>query len=487
MATATLLPTGDYASVAIAAYSSGTTAHNLLTDNEATNKISFFTNDGSVEVTIQSMSSALSINSVTVVCVDQGTGGGADTYSSASVYVRIGGVNYTSAVGATGAGRTYSGTWTANPATGAAWTTVGVNSIQAIGFSVSTYITANSSPTYLVASVDYVALPPSVDVTRHVATVALHTLKQPEVIVKVIGNLDINGTDASPLELLGDAQLEHTAGPVATGAGWEADVTKRRAVSPHVITVNPMAYETEVDFKDIRYLKALVWFPAYSNKNSGALEDGIPRMMTPGATFTFTRAAEETFTDPVGDSVTVAANVPGYASGGLQMLAGSSATFTNNSGERTWNVEQGTFACEVKLAAVSGVNLQTVAFARHDANNSAFVYWDGPNGRWTFRIRAAGVTYDATFAATPSSGVWYQIGARWTGTNGELGVTARTASIWVDRVKGTDVVSVVPTEAGTATFDIGSTGSAGNILNGQIRKILSCQYVFTDTEMQRSL
>src|SRR6185369_944336 len=125
---------------------------------------------------------------------------------------------------------------------------------------------------------------------------------------------------------------------------------------------------------------------AWSDKASGGagLADGIARFSTPGSVFHFTRPAAETYTNPVGESETAAIDVAGYADGGLQMLAGSSARYyvTNNSGARTMNAAQGSFQCEIRLAAVSAVVNQVIAFCYHDANNYAGLFWLGPFGQF---------------------------------------------------------------------------------------------------------
>ena len=489
MPTATLLPTSDESSSGTLVLSSGTAHWSLLDDNDGDTNHIRFDSDGFVSMNYSDMPMALTVNSVRVTAYYRSIG--AFDTQQGRLFVKIGSTKYYGSYNDLVVSA-WSGTIThvflANPATGNAWTAVEVNALIA-GFELSGFSANPAAISYVPVDIDYVALPVSVDVTRQVATVALHTLKQPEVFVKFSGNLDVLGTDASPLELLGDAQLEHTAGPVATGAGWEPDVTKRRAVSPHVITVNPMEYGVDADFKDIRYLKALVWFPAYSNKNSGALEDGIPRMMTPGATFNFTRAMEETFTDPVGDSVTIAANVPGYAAGGLQILAGASVTrayFTNYTAARTWNAAQGGFGCEFKFLGTLAED-RVIAYAFHDSDNFAKLWYDHASTKIKFLIRAGGSSVTITSTTTPITGTFYQVGTYHTGTNLENGQAAHTMALYIDRVlEATGTAAGAMTEDALSNFDIGSEAGT-NQLRGIIRKVVSLPYVPTPTEMQRSL
>ena len=164
---------------------------------------------------------------------------------------------------------------------------------------------------------------------------------------------------------------------------------------------------------------------------------------------------------------------------------------TNNSGARTWTAAQGSFQCEVNLAAVSGATQQYIAFCFHDGSNFSSVYWDGSTGQWVFAVAStgSGTTHAAVKAASPAPATWYQIGARWTGSNTENGATAYTISIFVDRVKGTDAVPGYPmTETASSIVDFGTAGGAGSFqLNGQIRKIHSYQHVLTDVEMQRTI
>lgn len=486
MATATLLPTSDNSSTGTILYSSGASAWNLLDDDDGNTNAIQFDSNGNVDMDYQDMPIALSINSVTVLGSYSVVG--APDGQIGELYVSIGGTPYlgsTNALVVSGSYATISYTWTTNPATGLAWTQADINALK-VGFKLTNYTASSTKLSYLPVTVDYVALPAQVDVSRHAATFALHNLRNPEQMVKFTGNLDVLGTDASPLELLGEAQLWHTAGPVASGAGYENGVTTRRVVSPHTITENPDEYTAEIEFKDMRYSKALVWFPAYSNKNSGALEDGIPRMANPGATFTFTRPTAETFTDPVGDSVTVEANVPGYASGGLLIQAGTRAWFSNNSTARTWNAAQGSAGCEVYFLGALAQD-RTIFYAYHDANNFAKVWYDNASGKIKFALRVAGSTTTITALAAASATTWYQVEVYVTGTNLENGQSAYTMALYIDRVlQATGAAAGVMTEAGTSTFDIGSEAGSKE-LRGQIRKVISRQWVPTPTEMERAL
>lgn len=163
-------------------------------------------------------------------------------------------------------------------------------------------------------------------------------------------------------------------------------------------------------------------------------------------------------------------------------------TISNNSGKRCWNAAQGAFACEVIpqwTSAQLGNKNATIASVFHDASNWEWIYYDGTNDRWVFERRVAGSTQRAVKSATLVAGTVYLVGARWTGSNAELNLTAFTASIFIDGVKGTDVVtSAAPTEVTTVNLQIGSREGTDHF-NGVVRLVHSFQWVPTDAEMAR--
>lgn len=486
MPVVTLLPTGDESRGGTLVRSSGTADWSLLDDNDAGTNHIRFDSDGFVAMTYQAMPTAAGINSVRVTGYYRSVG--AHDTQVGRLFVKISGTKYYSdsfnLVVSAWSG-TISFVWLKNPATGAAWTNVEVNALIA-GFDMSGFTVNSVECSYVPADIDYVAPPAQVDISRHIGTFALHTLRNPEQVIRMGGNLDLLGTDSSPLELLGEAQLWHSAGPIASGAGWENEITKRRAVSPHVITENPDDYSVDVEFKDMREAKCLVWFPAYSSMNSGAIENGIPRMSVPGSTFTFTRATNETFTDPMGDSVTVAPNVPGYADGGLLIQPGTRAYFSNNTGARTWNAVQGGVEGEFYFLGALAENRWIVNCA-HDANNAAAVYYLNSDGKLKFTINVGGVSVTISSLSTLSTARWYHFGVYWTGVNLENGHAAYTMALYLDRVlQATGTAAGVMAEVGTSYFDIGSSSGAAT-LRGLIRKVRSLQWVPTPTEMERPI
>lgn len=491
---ATLVPTSDESSSGTIIYSSGSTAWNLLDDNDGDTNVIQFSSDGFASMNYSDLAAnAVTINSV-MLTASYSSVGAYDTQRG-RLFVKISGTKYYSGytnltTSSPGYG-SFSNTWTQNPATGSSWTVVEVNGLVA-GIEISSWSANDVKVSYVAATIDYLQLPPSVDVVRHLASVDLSLKSQPEAFGTLSGNLDLLN-----VPILGVLEVEHTAGPHATGIGWEDEVWQRRPMAIHGLSIDQNAYTVTAEVKDQRPIRRLVRDLAWSDKASGLIGDGIARFATPGATFTFERTGEHTFTNPVGESETAPANVPAYGDGGLYILPASggrgAARFyvTNNSGERTLNALQGSFQCQVNLEAVSAVANQTVAYVYHDASNWWWIYWDPVTAtdRWVFEVRAGGSTYRAIKTATPSSATWYQIGARWTGSNTENGDAAYTLSIFIDRVKGTDAAAgAAMTEVASSNFDFGTKGGSGtDILNGRIRKIHSYQDALTDTEMMRTI
>lgn len=384
-----------------------------------------------------------------------------------------------------------------NPIAGTAWTPAALSAARfgayydVVGFDSPG---ARKAPYIyrVTVTVTYTPIPPTVDVTRHVGSLRLADRRQPKLRAQSTGNLD-----RLRMPILGTFDVEHTTGPHAEDVGWEDEPWQRRPFLVDGYSLDFDALAVRNNLTDLRPNMMLLRYLAWSKKASGALGNGIVFFATPGAQLVFSRASTATFTNPAGDSESVGIDVPAYANGGLLIKPasgpfGRAADFcrvTNNTGARVLNAAFGAFQAEVLLDAVSGSAIQTVDFGYHDANNHHWTYWDGANGRWVAEVKVAGSTYRATKSASPSSVTWYQIARRWTGSNGELGLAPYTLSLFVDRVKGTDAVaSGVITEAGTSSVYIGSRNSAGtDILNGQIRKIHSYQYVPTDVEMARTL
>jgi hypothetical protein len=162
---------------------------------------------------------------------------------------------------------------------------------------------------------------------------------------------------------------------------------------------------------------------------------------------------------------------------------------SNDENERALWGPFGGFKCKVRpewdASDVASDN-KTIYWCQHDADNHEWLYYDGANTRWVLERKVATNTYRATYTHSPVAGTSYAIGARWTGSAGELGLTAFTASVFVDGAKGTDVVtSAAPTEAADVDLERGSAGSDTYTLDSQIWDIIFYQYVPTDEEMAR--
>ncbi len=382
-------------------------------------------------------------------------------------------------------------TWTLakNPVTGAPWTQAGVNALQCgIELEYGTIAGSFSTCWMLYATVYYTPAPASITVARDVGSRMLWMKRGPEVRATLSGNLDLMVPG-----FLGALDVEHEAAPHATDAGWQAESWQRRPMVIYETTIDPNAMTVEVQARDMRPLLCLVRDLAWSDKASGALGDGIARFATPGATWTFTRASSATFTNPVGESETVAKDVPAYADGGLQILAAAGGRaqdiyrVSNNSTARTWPAARGGFSAEVSLASVSAFGVVCAAY--HNANNFAEVWWDGSTNRWKFTVKASGSTATAYKDATPSSSTFYRIGARWIGSAGEHGLTAYTIDVFVDGVKGTSATAAgTMTEVASPTYGVEFGAFLTAVpLNGQIRKIHIFQYPPSDIEMSRPL
>lgn len=484
MSTATLLPTSDESSAGTIFYSSGATAFNLLDDDDNDTNHIRFDSDGFISMNYSNMgSAALTINSVTMH-YKYADVGAHDTQQGRG-FVKIGGTKYYSGYeNLTTSGGTHaeisSSVWTLNPATSAPWTTITVNALIA-GVELSGYLANSTKFTLVSLVVDYLTNPATVEVTRHLASVDLWLKKRPESFLTITGNLDLLN-----VPMLGIFEVEHTAAPHATDLGYEDEVWQRRPFAVHGIDIDPNTSTVTMELKDQRPIRCLVRDLAWSDKSSGVLADGIARFMTPGATFTFTRASEETFTNPVGESETVPANIPGYADGGLLMAVGSRAYYSNNTGKRTWSASQGTFQCEIYLLGALAEN-RYIAYAYHDANNAAAVYYDNASGKIKFAINAAGVLTTITGTTTVSNNRWIQLGVYWTGVNLENGLAAYSMRLYHDRVlEASGTATGVMTEAASSNFDIGSAAGTAE-LRGQIRKIHSHAHVFTPLEMTRPI
>lgn len=490
MATELLLPTSDESSSGTIVYSSGSTAWNLLDDDDSGTNYIQFQGDGFISLNYSDLTvTPAAINSITITAAAKAVG--AFDTQQARIFVKIGGTKYYSAyqdiVVSAWPNNLNPAVWTTNPATGEPWTAPVLNAIIA-GFELSSWSSNHVDVSYLQISVDYYGIQASLEATRYVASLDLFHNRRPQSFATFKGSM-------SSLDVaLGErVALEHVAGPHATGNGWEDEPWEREmfVVHGHSIDLNTMTVTTTLWHE--RPFLATLWFPAFSDKASGSIEDGIARFAMPGATFQCERTSSATFTNAVGESETVPASVPVYVDG-LQVLAAAGGRtddliqFEFDEDSILVPASNFTIHAEVNLATVTGA-YQTVFYLEYDANNGISLHYNGAAGRWEFNLEVGGVVYSATLTATPSAGTWYQIGARFTGAEGENDDAPYTLSLYVQRVAGTDAVAsgplVIPA-SGPWDLKIGR-GATSAFLGGQIRKIHIAPYAYTDIEMERAL
>jgi len=164
-------------------------------------------------------------------------------------------------------------------------------------------------------------------------------------------------------------------------------------------------------------------------------------------------------------------------------------TVTNTSGKRPLNVACGTYLAQVVplwdgADATAGVTDLSFLDMTYDASNWFRVYYDSSANALLFEIRQGGTTTTASKSWTPVAGTTYKIAARWTSTAGELDLTARTHSVFVDGAKGTDATRAAdPTPTSADLYRGGN--AAGAACNASYTRHLLTQVVLTDQEIAR--
>jgi len=444
----------------------------------------------------------LAVHRVTLT-TRQRRGVGSDPAETQTVraVVRIGGTNYYGDAETCADDYTnHTHAFVLNPSTNEAWTRVAVKDAR---FGVEVTSDAVGAPPLgpeanrLIVTVDYDPLPAGVDMVRDMVS-REHFLRAPESFADYTGNLDtlLPVLDGGFMPVV---QLAHIAGPNVGDAGdeqgWGAEGWQTRPMQLHAVSIDQTANLVTSRLKDLRDLACTLRYLAYSDLASGSLGNGISRYALAGSVWHFERTTSATFTNPPGQSETVPINTPAYAAGGLEIFAAAGARGADDCWVEfdadcvIWGAAATGFQAEVRLASI-GAGFQTVCYLSYDANHSLAIHWSA--GQWSFAVVVGGVYYAATFAATPTVNVWYQIGARMTGPNGENGDAPYTLSIFVDRVKGTDSVTsgplVIPA-TGPWNLAFGSSPGlfGGSYLGGQIRKIHVYSQAPTDTEMMRPL
>lgn len=168
-------------------------------------------------------------------------------------------------------------------------------------------------------------------------------------------------------------------------------------------------------------------------------------------------------------------------------IGAETLNYTSNTGRRLLSEKAGTllarirFPYGVSLGGLGGVTtgIETglsIASVYYDSNNWLTLTYSGiwasstgGTGDIGFCINAAGVRQTAFLPTTVldvSSGTFYNIAARWTSTDGELGLPSRTLSIFGDGVKGVDAqqtTDMAPTTS--AKLYLGNSSSFTTLLN----------------------
>ena len=121
------------------------------------------------------------------------------------------------------------------------------------------------------------------------------------------------------------------------------------------------------------------------------------------------------------------------------------------------------------------------------SNDIFHIFFDAITGYLNFVIGSGGVNYGAVhYDWNPVRGQTYKIAARWTSSEGELGLAPLTASVFVDGVKGaSEGVFVSPTAVYPSTLYVGSNVTTYTP-NGAMRRIRITQQVLTDEEIARA-
>lgn len=131
---------------------------------------------------------------------------------------------------------------------------------------------------------------------------------------------------------------------------------------------------------------------------------------------------------------------------------------------------------------------QIIFQARLNSNTDADrLYYDAANARWVFSRTVSGgeSTYSAFKAGAVTRGAPYRLAARWTGVEGELGLTAYTLSVFEGGIKGTDSAAAATVATNGDIFVRGSNYVFANQCNGLMGEIRIFPYALTDEEIAR--
>jgi hypothetical protein len=163
---------------------------------------------------------------------------------------------------------------------------------------------------------------------------------------------------------------------------------------------------------------------------------------------------------------------------------------SNDAGARTWNREYGSFKCQIipnwNSADLAAGTTKSIIQIYYGATDYDAIYYWSTEGRWYFHRRVSSSNYYAYSVNSVIRGTTYDMGARWTSDEGELGLTDYTHSIFVDGVKGTDgTCGGSPPAAASANFNIGRFDAASYYADASIRYLDAVPAVLSDEEMAR--
>jgi hypothetical protein len=162
---------------------------------------------------------------------------------------------------------------------------------------------------------------------------------------------------------------------------------------------------------------------------------------------------------------------------------------SNNFRKRVLWTAHGYLVCEIvpnfSDAELASAEEKMIFRAAYDGSNiDEFLYKQGTG--FAFRRTVGGSADMASKATTAVRGTAYRVAFRWTGSEGELGLTDYTLSVFVAGVKGTDAVAGgAPTPPSTMDAWIGQDGSDGKTLDAALRRLKMGPVVFSDAEMAR--
>lgn len=162
---------------------------------------------------------------------------------------------------------------------------------------------------------------------------------------------------------------------------------------------------------------------------------------------------------------------------------------SDNTAHRTVYNSRGSARFNIRMRMSSddiAVLPQTIVVFQHyfDASNYRMLFYDIITGFLTFRTRSGGVNYNATIAFTFSRDEDLYVGCRWVSSAGELGLAPYTGSVFARGIKGTDVVTVQPTQFSGQVYIASDSSSPGGVM---IRGYEISQLALADEEFQKGL